>query len=216
MDIELLEKILTAKKHTEAAEDLLIIGGGPAGIIASQYAQRDGLKTRLIEPRELARKVAHHDINFLPAAPGVVKGPELAKILKEKVECPHLQDKVIKVNSISPKEQVVYTTTGQIYYAKAVLIATGLRKRNAGIPNEEDFRSRGVYIVLDAAPNTECVKGLVALDRDGFIKTGDNLMTNVPGIFAAGDVRVKYLRQVVTAAADGATSALSIVNYLRE
>jgi len=215
MDIEILEKTIIEDKQTQTATDCIIVGGGPAGIIASQYLLRDGIQTMIFEPRELARKIVHHDVHFLPGVSETMKGPQLAATLRQKVTCPVIKEAISGVISLSPRKQLVVTKNGHNYYARTVLIATGLRKRNTGLPNEEDFRSRGVYIALDAIPNTECIKDLVTLDKDGFITTEDNLMTSVPGIFAAGDVRTKYLRQVITATADGATAGLSIVNHLR-
>ncbi|MFH1429011.1 MAG: FAD-dependent oxidoreductase [Candidatus Margulisiibacteriota bacterium] len=210
-----MEKTLLDDKNVEYAADLIIIGGGPAAIVASQYALRGDMTVIIFEPRELARKVSHHKVYFLPGIEGPLDGRECASILASQVRCQVIKEEVRRVISRDPIRHVVYTDEKQ-YYARAVLIATGLRKRNLGIPGEEDFRSRGVFIALDAIPNVECVKGLVDLDKYGFIKTGEDMMTKTPGIYAAGDVRTKYLRQVVTAAADGATAALAIENYLRE
>ncbi|MFC1477895.1 NAD(P)/FAD-dependent oxidoreductase [Candidatus Margulisiibacteriota bacterium] len=214
-EIEYLEKTLLDDNNVEYAADLIIVGGGPAAIVASQYALRGDMKVIIFEPRELARKVSHHKVWYLPGLEGPIGGSECARILGAQVRCQIIQEEVSRVISRDPKRQVVYTDEKQ-YYARAVLIATGLRRRNLGVPGEEDFRSRGVFIALDAIPNVECVKSLVDLDQYGFIKTSEDMMTKTPGIFAAGDVRTKYLRQVVTAAADGATAALAIENYLRE
>ncbi|MDD5382049.1 MAG: thioredoxin-disulfide reductase [Candidatus Margulisbacteria bacterium] len=74
----------------------------------------------------------------------------------------------------------------------------------------------GVFIYIGSKPNSEPVKGLVKMDQKGFILTDDNMKTSVNGIFAAGDIRAKTLRQIVTAAADGAVAAESVKNYLEE
>ena len=214
-DIEFLEQTIIDSKPTDYSADLIIVGGGPAAIVASQYADRGGITTIMFEPRELARKVTHHDVHFLPGLAGPISGPECAKTLREQVKG-KITKEIVKTIAVKAPKLIHVFTDKQRYVTKTVLIATGLRKRNVGLEGEEKFRSRGVHIVLDAAPNTDCVKGLVQLDQQGFITTEENLMTNVPGIFAAGDVRTKYLRQVITAAADGATAALAIENYLRE
>ncbi|MGL5512424.1 MAG: FAD-dependent oxidoreductase, partial [Sporomusa sp.] len=52
--------------------------------------------------------------------------------------------------------------------------------------------------------------------RDGYIPTSENMETNIPGVFAAGDIRVKQIRQVVTAAADGAIAAMMAEKYLEQ
>ncbi|MDD4179948.1 MAG: FAD-dependent oxidoreductase, partial [Candidatus Margulisbacteria bacterium] len=72
----------------------------------------------------------------------------------------------------------------------------------------------GVFVYVGSRPNTECVKKVVKLDEHGYIITDEKMATSVPGIFAAGDARVKHLRQVVTAAADGAIAADSAREYL--
>ena len=72
----------------------------------------------------------------------------------------------------------------------------------------------GVFIYIGSNPNTEPFKQLIKLNEKGYIITDDNMKTSVPGIFAAGDVRVKSLRQIITAAADGAIAAESVRDYL--
>lgn len=62
---------------------------------------------------------------------------------------------------------------------------------------------QGVFVAIGMIPQTEAVKDLVALDENGYIKAGEDGVTSVPGFFAAGDVRTKELRQIITAAADG-------------
>ncbi len=73
----------------------------------------------------------------------------------------------------------------------------------------------GVFIYTGLKPNTDFVKDIVKLDESGHIITDETLKTNIDGIFAAGDVRKKTLRQVVTAVADGATAAASAYSYLK-
>lgn len=74
----------------------------------------------------------------------------------------------------------------------------------------------GVFIAIGWDPNTAVVRDLVKLNEKGYIITDENMGTGVPGLFAAGDVREKSLRQVVTAVADGAIAAVSAEKYLEE
>ena len=215
IDTNVIDKPTLEERDVEFASDVIIVGGGPAAIMASQYLLRAGITTVIFEPRELARKVTHHDLHCLPGLPDVVSGKQIAEQLRGQVKCEVVPTKVLNVISEQPKIQAVYTEH-HTYYCRAVLIATGLRKRDMGFNNEESFRSRGVYIYLDAIPNSECVAKLMRLDQYGFIQTGENMMTETPGIFAAGDIRTKYLRQFITAVSDGATAAMAIENYLRE
>ena len=72
----------------------------------------------------------------------------------------------------------------------------------------------GVFIAVGILPNTEMFQGQVALDEGGYIKAGEDCVTATAGVFAAGDVRTKQLRQVITAAADGANAITSVERYL--
>jgi thioredoxin reductase (NADPH) len=74
----------------------------------------------------------------------------------------------------------------------------------------------GIFIYAGYHPNTEFLGGIVNLDEVGCVVTDQEMATDVPGIFAAGDVRAKALRQVVTAAGDGATAAYSAQKYIEE
>jgi thioredoxin reductase (NADPH) len=72
----------------------------------------------------------------------------------------------------------------------------------------------GVFIYAGYVPNTDFLKGRVKLDENGFIITDEAMNASVKGVFAAGDVRVKQLRQVVTSASDGAVAAFSAHKFL--
>ena len=72
----------------------------------------------------------------------------------------------------------------------------------------------GVFVAVGLIPHTELFQGQVAMDADGYIKAGEDCVTRTEGVFAAGDVRTKQLRQVVTAAADGANAITSVEHYL--
>jgi thioredoxin reductase (NADPH) len=74
--------------------------------------------------------------------------------------------------------------------------------------------AEGVFIYIGYRPNSSLVKGIVNLDDKGYIITDDNMLTSQKGIYAAGDVRQKLLRQVVTAVADGAIAAVAAEKYL--
>lgn len=74
----------------------------------------------------------------------------------------------------------------------------------------------GVFIAIGSDPNTAILKGLADLDENGYVIAGEDGMTSAKGIFAAGDVRTKGLRQVVTAASDGANCVNSAEEYLSQ
>ncbi|MHB9035160.1 MAG: thioredoxin-disulfide reductase [Armatimonadota bacterium] len=72
----------------------------------------------------------------------------------------------------------------------------------------------GVFILIGLDPNTKMLQGQIDLDEQGYIITDENMHTNIPGVFAAGDVRQKLLRQIVTACADGAIAATAAEKYI--
>jgi len=72
----------------------------------------------------------------------------------------------------------------------------------------------GVFVLVGTDPNTKFLQGKIALDELGYITTDENMQTSVPGVYAAGDVRQKLLRQLVTAAADGAIAATAAEKYV--
>ncbi len=73
----------------------------------------------------------------------------------------------------------------------------------------------GVFILIGYEPNTESLKGVVGLNEWNEIVTKDNLETNIPGVFAAGDAVRKRYRQITTAVADGTVAALGAIDYIR-
>ncbi|HIS32135.1 MAG TPA: thioredoxin-disulfide reductase [Candidatus Limivivens intestinipullorum] len=72
----------------------------------------------------------------------------------------------------------------------------------------------GVFIAVGMNPNSSLLQGIAKLNEQGYVVAGENCETNVTGIYAAGDVRTKELRQIITAAADGACAVTSVQNYL--
>ena len=80
------------------------------------------------------------------------------------------------------------------------------------VADEEDG-TFGVFVFIGYKPQTQLFEGQIEMDK-GYIITDDDMKTNIPGVFAAGDLRVKSLRQVVTAAADGAIAAVQAEKYI--
>ena len=91
---------------------------------------------------------------------------------------------------------------------------TGLKIRDVQDATESVIATDGAFIAVGILPNTDKFRNLVKLDEAGYIVAGEEGITETPGIFAAGDIRTKMLRQVVTAVADGANAVASVQNYL--
>ena len=85
--------------------------------------------------------------------------------------------------------------------------------QTCALPDLEEMEMDGVFIAVGIHPNTELFKGLVECDEKGYIAAGEDGVTTAPGIFAAGDVRTKPLRQIVTAVADGANAVAGVQDY---
>ncbi|MDO5414663.1 MAG: thioredoxin-disulfide reductase [Bacillota bacterium] len=93
---------------------------------------------------------------------------------------------------------------------------TGLRIKNVKTEEESVLECDGVFVSVGRAPVTELFKDILELDKAGYIVADESTRTNIPGVFAAGDVRTKVLRQVVTAVADGAMAAHYAEEYIAE
>ena len=93
---------------------------------------------------------------------------------------------------------------------------SGVKLKNVNTGEETALSCDGVFVSIGRAPASELVKGQLTLDVAGYIIAGESTETNVPGVFAVGDVRTKALRQVVTAVADGAAAAHHAEVYLAE
>ncbi|HHV82508.1 MAG TPA: thioredoxin-disulfide reductase [Tepidanaerobacter syntrophicus] len=78
----------------------------------------------------------------------------------------------------------------------------------------ESISVDGIFVAIGQSPLTDFVKDIVLLDNQGYIITDERMMTNVPGIFAAGDIRQKPLRQIITAASDGAVAAVEAERFI--
>ncbi len=89
-----------------------------------------------------------------------------------------------------------------------------LRLKNKQTGEERMLDVDGLFIAVGTVPNTAFITNLLQLDENGYIVAGEDGRTNVSGIFAAGDVRTKQLRQIVTAVSDGANAVTSVQAYL--
>lgn len=299
--------------------DVIIIGGGAAGLNAALYAGRGGMKTLLIEKLAPGGQVAltYEVDNYIGFGENPT-GQELADKMLAHAKKFGVEITNETVKSIENEEETVKTvkTRKNVYQTRTIIFAPGATPRKLGVDGEERLRGMGVsycatcdgaffkgqmaavvgggntacedalylarfctkvylihrregfraaatvldkvkaepkieiitnavveriegdtavsgvhiknvntsetaaldvaavFIAVGIVPDTELAKTIVALDEGGFIKTDDYMRTSTPGIFAAGDARDTVLRQIITAAADGAIAAVSAVNQI--
>ncbi len=298
--------------------DLLIIGGGPAGLTAGMYATRGGLRTVLIEKLAPGGQAAStFMIENYPGFPEGIPGPELSQAMENQAKRFGLEiinGEIEQLISQGHLWEVIQE--GNKFIGKAVIVATGVNPVKLGIPGEEELTGRGVsycatcdgpffrgqeigvvgggdsavdealyltrfanqvylihrrnalraekiiqerafrnekikilwdtvvtkvlgetgvegmelrnvktlemrtlkvsgvFFYVGLKPNAEFLRGIAQMDEQGYVITDDHMATSVPGIFAAGDVRQKLLRQVTTAVGDGATAAFAAERYI--
>ena len=293
-------------------KDIVIIGAGPAGLASAIYSSRNGYSTLALDPMGPGGQLMF--IDELENYPGLlpVSGYELIADLEKQAERFGAEIEFSEVNSIRRDNNALHISSdsGEIE-AKAVIIATGAKHRELGVPGEKEYHGRGVsycatcdgaffkgkkaivvgggdtaltealylsricsevtiihrrsefrgqrilqnrlrekenihclmnsgikeilgndkavtgvlladgrrietdsvFIFVGTEPNTGFLNELLET-QNGYIITDTEMRTSIPGIFAAGDVRKTPLRQVVTAASDGAIAAESAAEYI--
>jgi len=123
---------------------------------------------------------------------------------------PSLVQQVRKTTNISVRyNSIVHACQGQ-----EALQAIVLADVKTGAQNTVPLS--GMFVAIGYVPNTECVASLVTLDEKGFILTDDRLAASCPGVFACGDCRKRPVKQLITAAAEGASAALRAFEYLKD
>lgn len=302
--------------------DVLIIGGGPAGLAAGMYASRSKLKTALLEKNSKhgGQAATTMEMENYPGYPES-SGPDLTKAFADhadKFGCDFLRGMAQDVD-LESDPKVIKTKDAE-YLAKTVIIATGAEPRTLGLTGEGKYRGRGVsycatcdadfytdldvlvlgngdsaveealyltkfcnkvtivviheegkmdatkiiqerayqnpkidfiwnsvieeikgddlvtgavvknikngelsevnadgvFIFVGTVPKSDFVQGKVEMTDRGYVMVDKTMETSIPGVFAAGDVTDKYLRQVVTACADGAIAATAAGKFIEE
>ncbi len=119
------------------------------------------------------------------------------------------------------QDMVAATPNMQVITNHAIMELRGKRKLEAILVQDratgqaKEWNYDGVFVFIGLSPNSDAVKGLVETDPHGFVVTDQTLMTSVPGLFAAGDVRAGSTKQAAAAVGEGATAALMIREYLK-
>ncbi|MBO8159517.1 thioredoxin-disulfide reductase [Thermosyntropha sp.] len=114
----------------------------------------------------------------------------------------------------NPKIKWIWNSTVKSINGDELVESVTLKNIKTG--EETVYPTNGVFIFIGTQPMSDLVKDQLELNPQGYIITDEKMATNIEGVFAAGDVRAKYLRQVVTAAADGAIAAVAAEKYVQE
>ena len=131
---------------TEDIYDVIIMGGGPAGLTAGIYTARHGLKTLLLEGKRLGgRAVDAHIIENFPGFPKGVSGEELMDRFVAQAEKFGVEFRIEKIMGLNVTEDLkMVLTTNDVYQARAVVVATGIISSHKRLPGEDKFKGRGV------------------------------------------------------------------------
>lgn len=137
----------------------------------------------------------------------------------EKVYIVHRRDKLRGAKRLQERlqalENIEFVWNSEMVAIEGNAQVEALRLRQTKTGEEKRLDVDGVFIAVGIAPESELYAGQLELDEQGYIRADESGQTSVPGVFAAGDVRTKALRQILTAASDGANCVASAERYLQ-
>jgi len=232
------ERILDDVKEIQLGDKIKVLKGDKAEYKAKSVIIATGAKPRLIGcpgEKELTGKGVSYcatcDADFFTDLEVYVIGGgdsavEEAMFLTKfarKVTIVHRRDELRAAKSIQEKamknEKIDYIWNSEVKEIKGEGIVESMVLKNTVTGEEteivanEDDGTFGIFAFVGYLPVTGLFKDIVTMEN-GYIKTDEDMKTNIPGVFAAGDCRVKSLRQVVTATADGAIAAIQAEKYI--
>ncbi len=216
-----------------------------AGDVKTVHTKKDGYEARAVilatgaQPRELGlpqeRALRGRGVSYCATCDGMFyRGKDVAIIgggntavadalylskLCGRVYLIHRRDKLRAPDS----QRTLLEQAGNVEFlwnsrAEKLLYAerlTGLKTVRVDTGESRTLDCAGVFVAVGQVPETSLLAGQVELDEAGYVVAGENCQTNLPGVFAAGDLRQKPLRQIITAAADGAVAAQMAEEFLQ-
>ena len=141
----------------------------------------------------------------------------LAKICK-KVYLVHRRNELraskTYMESLEKTENIEFIWSSEVVEILADEFVTGVKVKSRNDDSVRMVACDGIFVAIGNVPNTELIKGQVELDEAGYVPADETTRTNIPGVFAVGDMRNKPLRQIVTAVADGAVASKYAEEYI--
>lgn len=160
--------------------EVYVVGGGDSAVEEAMYLTKFARKVTIIHRRDELRA---------------------AKSIQEKAFA-------------NPKIEFFWDSVVEELFGDDILQSMTVKNVKTGevrtVEADPDDGMFGLFGFIGTVPNSDVFKGIIDMDERGYIKTDADMHTNIPGVYAAGDVRIKSLRQVVTAAADGAIAAVQV------
>ncbi len=188
----------------KAPFDVLVGGGGPAGAAAAIYAARKGIRTGVVAERFGGQVLDTLAIeNFISVKH--TEGPQLAVALEQ-----HVKEYGV---DIMPNVTIITSalTTEVVGDGHKV---TGLIYKDRNTEEVHRIELEGIFVQIGLLPNTDWLKGTVALSKHGEIEVDARGQTSVAGVFAAGDCTTVPYKQIVIAMGEGAKASLSAFDHL--
>ncbi len=148
---------------------------------------------------------------------GIQEGKFLLNIVKSVtfVEfLPHMTADKILQEEIKRKSGVKFLLNHEVVSIRGKEHVQSIIVKNRENNEEKTISVDGIFVYVGLQPFSQIFKSVMDLDNHGFIVTDENMATSVPGIFAAGDIRSKNIRQIVTACCDGAKAAFNAYHYI--
>jgi thioredoxin reductase (NADPH) len=227
-DEALARRIGLTLKAERSAYDLVIVGGGPAGLAAAIYAAREGIDAVVVDASALGGQAGTSDrIDNYPGFPDGISGSELADRFVAQARRYGVElVSAVSVTALQRDHEDLVTTlsSGQQLTSHAVIVATGSLYRMLDVPGEDDLIGAGVhfcatcdapfFVFIGLKPNDGFLGDTVERDKGGFIVTSATMETSLPGVFAAGDVRSGSTKQLGSAVGDGIAALLMTRRYL--
>lgn len=124
------------------------------------------------------------------------------------------EDRLVK--ALKEKENVTFVLDCVVVKLLGENTVSGISVKNVKNDTITDIAVGGVFIAIGQEPDNEIFSDLIKLDEKGYVRAGEDCITNIEGIFTAGDCRTKTVRQLTTAASDGAVAALAACEYMIE